>query len=152
MQNGNAGVKHSSWHEEVQCETHGLLMTIKSSLDIDVPRMREAFAEVIQRHGALRTAFSLSEGKLKQCVYPFLDFEIIVVDLKAEANPEQKAYEMSLDVCEELELTLEKLPLFRVTVFDLGNNEWSFSFVSHHMYVCLSFPHTFLRSNRFFTA
>lgn len=100
--------------------------------------MREAFAEVIQRHGALRTAFFLSLGKLRQCVYPFLDFEVDVVDLKAEANPERRAYELSLVMCEELELVLEKLPLFRVTVFDLGNNTWSFSFVSHYMYVLFS--------------
>lgn len=126
-------------------------MTISSLNDIDLVRLREAFAEVVQRHGALRTAFFLNQGRLEQCVYPFLDFEINVVDLKAEASPEQKAYEMSLDVCKGLELPLEKLPLFRATVFDLGNNEWSFSFVSNHMYG-LSFPHTFLQSNRIFTA
>ena len=71
-------------------------------------------------------------------MYPFLDFDVNLVDLKAEANAEQKAYEMSLDVCKELDLELEKLPLFRATVFDLGNNLWSFTFVSHHMYVVLS--------------
>ena len=112
-------------------------MTISSPTEIDIIRMREAFAEVIQRHGALRTAFFLSQGRLEQCVYPFLDFEINVVDLKAEANAERKAYEMSLDACEELDLKLEKLPLFRATVFDLGNHMWSFNFISHQMYVVL---------------
>ncbi|KAF8800372.1 hypothetical protein BYT27DRAFT_7263017 [Phlegmacium glaucopus] len=71
-------------------------------------------AEVIQRHGALSTAFFLNQGRLEQCVYPFLDFEISVVDLKAEAN-------------------LEKLPLFRVTVFNLGSDEWSINFISHQI-------------------
>jgi hypothetical protein len=112
--------------------------------------MREAFAEVIQRHGALRTAFFLSQGRLEQCMYPFLDFEINVVDLKAESNAERKAYEMSLDVCEEFDLTLEKLPLFRATVFDLGNNTWSISFISHPMYVVPS--SYFLQFNKVFTA
>ena len=97
--------------------------------------MREAFAEVVQRHGALRTAFFLNQGKLGQCVYPFLDFEVGVVDLEAEANPERKAHEMSLGMCEEFDLKLEQLPLFRVTVFGLGNNSWSFSFISHDVYV-----------------
>ncbi|KAF8800384.1 hypothetical protein BYT27DRAFT_7148677 [Phlegmacium glaucopus] len=120
---GNAG----------QHGTHGLLMTISSPTDIDIVRMREAFAEVIQRHGALRTAFFFRQGKLEQCVYPFLDFEISVVDLKAEANAERKAYEISLDVCEELDLKLEKLPLFRATVFNLGNDAWSISFISHQI-------------------
>ncbi|KAF8800322.1 hypothetical protein BYT27DRAFT_6834852 [Phlegmacium glaucopus] len=121
--NGSAG----------QCENHGLLMTISSPTDIDIVRMREAFAEVIQRHGALRTAFFLSQGRLEQCVYPFLDFEINVVDLKAEADAERKAYKMSLDICEELDLILEKLPLFRATVFNLGNDTWSISFISHQI-------------------
>ena len=110
-------------------------MTISSPAGIDTGRMRDAFAEVIQRHGALRTAFFLIQGKLGQCVYPFLDFEVNVVDLEAEANPERKAYEMSLTMCEEFDIKLELLPLFRVTVFSLGNNTWSFSFVSHDMYV-----------------
>jgi hypothetical protein len=110
-------------------------MTISSPDGIDIGRMREAFAEVIQRHGALRTAFYLIQEKLGQCVYPFLDFEVNVVDLEAEADPERKAYEMSLTVCEEFYLKLEKLPLFRVTIFGLGNNAWSFSFISHDMYV-----------------
>ena len=81
--------------------------------------MREAFAEVVQRHGALRTAFFLVQGKLGQCVYPFLVFEVNVVDLEVEANPERKAYKMSLTVCEEFDLKLEQLPLFRVTQFHL---------------------------------
>ena len=52
---------------------------------------------------ALRTAILLNQGKLGQCVYPFLDFEVNVVDLEAEANPERKAYEMSLTVCEKFD-------------------------------------------------
>jgi hypothetical protein len=114
-------------------------MTISSPTGIDIGRMREAFAEVIQRHGALRTAFFLIQGKLGQCVYPFLDFEVNVVDLEAEVNPELKAYEMSLAVREEFDIKLEQLPLFRVTVFGLGNNSWSFSFISHDMFVALFF-------------
>ena len=110
-------------------------MTISSPTGIDISRMREAFAEVIQRHGALRTAFVLNDGKLGQCVYPFLDFEVDVVGLEAEVNPERKAYEMSLTVCEEFDLKLEQRPLFRVTVFSLGSNAWSFSFISHDMYI-----------------
>ena len=52
---------------------------------------------------ALRTAIFLNQGKLGRCVYPFLDFEANVVDLEAEANPERKAYEMSLTVCENFD-------------------------------------------------
>ena len=88
-----------SLHREGQGETRGLFITISSPAGIDIGRMREAFAEVVQRHGALRTAFFLVQGKLGQCVYPFLVFEVNVVDLEVEANPERKAYEMSLTVC-----------------------------------------------------
>ena len=112
-----------------------MFITINALPNIDVVRLREAFAEVIQRHGALRTAFFLNQGKLEQCVYPFLDFEINIVDLKAEASAEHKAYQMSLDLCEEFDLKLEKLPLFRATIFDLDNDTWSFSLISHPMYV-----------------
>lgn len=132
---GSAGeAEHMFLNREGRGETRGLLMTISSPTGLDIGRMREAFAEVIQRHGALRTAFFLNQGKLGQCVYPFLDFEVGVVDLEAEADPERKAYEMSLTACEEFDIKLEQLPLFRVTVFGLGNDAWSFSFISHDMY------------------
>ena len=85
--NGSAGgADHMSLHREGRGETRGLFMTISSPADIDVGRMREAFAEVIQRHGALRTAFYSIQGKLGQCMYPFIDFEVDVVVLEAEAN------------------------------------------------------------------
>ena len=57
-----------SFHREGRGETRGLFMTITSPTGIDIGRMREAFAEVIQRHGALRTALFLNRGKLGQCV------------------------------------------------------------------------------------
>ncbi|KAF9461490.1 hypothetical protein BDZ94DRAFT_1263481 [Collybia nuda] len=114
-------------------ETHGILATINSPTALDVSRLREAFSEIIQRHGALRTAFFLGSGKLKQCVYPFLDFEVKIVDLKAETDGKQRAHEMALEECKELQLQLEKLPVFKATAFDLGNNTWSFSFITHYI-------------------
>jgi hypothetical protein len=102
--------------------------------------MRHAFAEVIQRHGALLTAFSWStEGKLKQTVYPFTDFDIKVVDLSHEADPARKARKITLTACEKPDFRLDQLPLFTMTMFNLGQGTWNLSLVFHDMYVFFQF-------------
>ena len=111
-----------------------MVITFKKPLDIDC--MRCSMNEVVQRHGALRTAFSLSEeGKLKQTIYPTLEFETEVVDLSSEVDAKEKAYEISLAAHRKPNFLLDRLPLLMLTMFDLGNGEWGFNLIFHHMYL-----------------
>ena len=110
-------------------------MSITSSA-LDMDRVRNAFNELIQRHGVLRTTFSWStEGKLKQTVHSFMDFDITVVDFSLEADPIRKAREFAVVASEEPNLKVDRLPLFRVTIIDLGNNKWNLCLVFHDMWV-----------------
>ena len=66
-----------SRYSATQWDTHkGYFITVCSETPLDVDRMTEAIAEVVQCHGALRIAFTWNEelGKLEQIVYPDIDF------------------------------------------------------------------------------
>ena len=116
-------------------EAYFITVTTKSQLDVN--RMADAFAEVIQRHGALRTAFSWNEveGKLEQTIFPSVDFKAKLVDLSGQPNASSKAYEMSLAENEEPNFKLDQLPLLTATMFDLGRGEWGFNIVIHHIII-----------------
>ena len=119
-----------------QWDTHeGYLVALYSETPLDIDRMSEAFAEVVQRHGALRTAFTWNEelGKLEQTIYPSVDFNATLVDLSNEPNAAAKAYEMSLAQNKEPNFKLDRLPLLIATMFDLGGGDWAFSVVIHHI-------------------
>lgn len=121
-----------------QWDTHeGYFVTIHTATTLDVDRMTEALAEVIQRHGALRTAFTWNEelGKLEQTVYPDIDFKATLVDLSGEPDSTAKAYEMSLALNREPNFKLDRLPLLIATMFDLGGNMWAFNIIVHHIII-----------------
>ena len=105
--------------------------------------MRCAMNEIVQRHGALRTTFSLSEeGKLRQTIHPSLGFETEVVDLSSQADARGKAYEISLAAHRNPNFLLDRSALLMLTLFDLGKGEWGFNLIFHRMYL-LSLHHLF---------
>ena len=102
-----------------QWDTHeGYFVTIYSETPLDVDRMTEAFAEVVQRHGALRTAFTWNKelGKLEQTICPSV---ATLVDLYNDPDSTAKAYEMSLAQNKQPNFKLDRLPLLIATMFDL---------------------------------
>ena len=119
-------------------DTHeGYFVTIYSEMPLDVDRMTEAFAEVVQRHGALHTAFTWNEelGKLEQTIYPSVDFKATLVDLSNDPDSTAKAYEMSLAQNKQPNFKLDRLPLLIATMFDLGGGDWAFNVVIHHIII-----------------
>ncbi|EIW85840.1 hypothetical protein CONPUDRAFT_80229 [Coniophora puteana RWD-64-598 SS2] len=121
-----------------QWDTHeGYFVTIHSETPLDIERMTESFNEVVNRHGALRTAFSWNEelGKLQQTIYPSCDFQASLIDLSGESDSLGKAYEMSLALNKEPNFKLDKLPLLTAMMFDLGAGDWAFNIVIHHIII-----------------
>ncbi|KIJ63455.1 polyketide synthetase [Hydnomerulius pinastri MD-312] len=121
-----------------QWDTHeGYFVTLYSETPLDIDRMTEAFAEVVQRHGALRTAFTWNDelGKLEQTIYPSVDFRASLIDLSSEPDATAKAYEMSLALNKEPNFKLDRLPLLIATMFDLGGGDWAFNVIIHHIII-----------------
>ncbi|KIJ63457.1 polyketide synthetase [Hydnomerulius pinastri MD-312] len=121
-----------------QWDTHeGYFVTLYSETPLDVDRMTDAFAEVVQRHGALRTSFSWNDelGRLEQTIHPSVDFRASLVDLSDEPDAAAKAYEISLALNKEPNFKLDRLPLLIATMFDLGGGDWAFNIVIHHIII-----------------
>ncbi|KAH7909125.1 putative nonribosomal peptide synthetase [Hygrophoropsis aurantiaca] len=129
---------NKSRYGATQYDTHeGYFVTLYSETPLDIDRMQDAFSEVVQRHGALRTAFTWNEelGKLRQTIYPSVFFQASLVDLSNEADATAKAYEMSLAHNKEPNFELDRLPLLTATMFDLGGGDWAFNIVIHHIII-----------------
>lgn len=127
-----------SCYRATQWDTHeGYFVTISTETPLDVDRMTEAFAEVVQRHGALRTTFTWNEelGKLEQTIYPSVDFKATLADLSSELDDAAKAYEMSLALNKQPNFKLDRLPRLIATMFDLGGGDWAFNVVIHHIII-----------------
>lgn len=75
--------------------------------DVDQERLKSCFQQLVQRHEALRTAFSLNEGAPSQRVLPGIDFEIEVLDIDEEEESEKvTAFRRPFDIAQP--------PLFRI--------------------------------------
>ncbi|KAJ3194330.1 hypothetical protein HK101_002999 [Irineochytrium annulatum] len=119
-----------------QWDTHeGYLLTVTSNEPLDVEKMKCALSSVVQRHGALRTTFKYDEAnsKLRQVVHPYADFNPEFVDFSTHPNPKKAVYDHCMKMNMEPNFKLDQLPLLRTTLFDSGNNRWSFCMVIHHI-------------------
>lgn len=115
-------------------------IVFKASEHVDVGRMNEVVTQIIQRHDALRTTFSLDrDGKLKQTIHPTADFEMKCVDLAHSTRAKEKAYEISLAANHAPNFRFDRSPILLMTLFNLGDDQWAFNTVIHHMSVIFPF-------------
>ncbi|KIJ16259.1 hypothetical protein PAXINDRAFT_155215 [Paxillus involutus ATCC 200175] len=128
----------SSWHQALQWDTHeGYMATAHFEEPLSRERLEDAFQEVVQRHGALRTAFSWSESlaKLEQTVFPTAELGITFHDLSSEPNASAKAYEISMSMNDKPNFALSSPSLLQFAAFDLGGSIWSFTVIIHHIII-----------------
>ncbi|KIJ60828.1 polyketide synthetase [Hydnomerulius pinastri MD-312] len=128
----------NTWRQALQWDTHeGYMVTIHFEEPFSADRFDDAFQEVVQRHGALRTAFSWNErlAKLEQTVLPSVDLRITYHDLSSEPDGSAKAYELSMNMNDEPNFSLDSPPLLLVSAFDLGGGDWTFTVVIHHIII-----------------
>ncbi|HEX3127371.1 MAG TPA: amino acid adenylation domain-containing protein, partial [Thermoanaerobaculia bacterium] len=100
---------------------------------LDAGRMAAAFAEIVQRHEALRTTFGQRDGRPWQRVAPPADLPVPEIDL-AGLPLERREAEAARRLREEAfrPFDLERGPLLRVLLVRLGAEErWAFLNVHH---------------------
>lgn len=91
---------------------------------LDAPAVEKACAMLVDRHESLRTVFVSIDGDLKQQVLPEgAAYSFRTVRLHGEDDPAAKAAAMIRKADMEI-FDLEKGPLFKVSLFDLGNNDY----------------------------
>ncbi|GEM_PF-422747 len=99
----------------------------------DVERLEEAWAEVVARHAALRTAFGRArDGSTVQRVARSVVVEVPVVDLRSRTDPEDVAHEWCADQRRAIG-RIDEAPLVRLGVVLLPEGRWWLVVTHHHL-------------------
>ncbi|MBL6449152.1 amino acid adenylation domain-containing protein [Fulvivirga sp. 29W222] len=102
--------------------------------DINVEALEQAFATLVERHESLRTTFITVEGEPKQKIHSSAEFNFRIehTDLRDHTDQDQQIAAITQAVVNE-PFDLEKGPLLRARLIQLGSNEYRLIFVMHHI-------------------
>lgn len=104
---------------------------LEGDLDIDI--FTKSLGKVFERQTALRTVITLNEGRYQQDILPIKQVPVVeIVDLSNEENPNETALVRSRDLAFSPFKMLER-PLFRSTLFVLGESCYHYVFVPHQL-------------------
>lgn len=103
---------------------------------LNISALKQSLNEILRRHEALRTAFSVIDGKPVQIAHPELTVALPIVKLE-EVPQEQREVKVTQLISQEVEqpFDLGKGLLFRATLLELGKNEHLLLIVAHHIAV-----------------
>ncbi|MDC8455651.1 non-ribosomal peptide synthetase [Marinobacter sp. DS40M6] len=104
---------------------------LEGNLDIDT--FTRSLIKVFERQTALRTVITQVDSRYQQGILPVKQVPVLdVVDLTGEDNPEQTALKRSRDLAFKPFKVLDR-PLFRSTLFVLGDARYHYVFVPHQL-------------------
>ncbi|MEU1390655.1 MULTISPECIES: amino acid adenylation domain-containing protein [unclassified Nonomuraea] len=103
-------------------------------LDVAGPKpVEEALRLVVQRHEPLRTRFELRDGKVVQLIAPEVPVQLTHTDLSGLDGSAQEAELAALAAADAARpFTLDRAPLWRVRLVELGGGQWRLVLVVHH--------------------
>ncbi|MEM9916806.1 MAG: amino acid adenylation domain-containing protein [Bacteroidota bacterium] len=114
--------------------TYNIFNTYKISGSLDRHILEKVFFQLIERHESLRTSFGQKgEEPFARIVTPAeVPFKVFYKDLRGDPDRVEKAR----TECQRLAIRpfqLDKLPLFRVKLFQLEDDEFALILVIHHI-------------------
>ncbi|HEX3586561.1 MAG TPA: condensation domain-containing protein, partial [Candidatus Angelobacter sp.] len=110
------------------CELHG---------NLNVSALERSLAEIIRRHGALRTRFVAEDGEPAQKVEESIEFRLQLLDLSNQEPAEDRRRQMQEIVTQEAAkpFDLGNAPLLRGVLVRLGEREHILELSIHHIVV-----------------
>jgi len=110
----------------VVCELHG---------DLNVPALERSLAEIIRRHGALRTRIVVEDGEPVQKVEESIEFRLQLFDLTNQEPTEDRRKQMQkIAIQDSAEpFDLGSAPLLRAMLVRLGEREHILQLSIHHI-------------------
>src|ERR1041385_6712690 len=110
----------------VVCELHG---------DLNVPALERSLAEIIRRHGALRTRIVVEDGEPVQKVEESIEFRLQLFDLTNQEPTEDRRKQMQkIAIQDSAEpFDLGSAPLLRAMLVRLGAREHILQLSIHHI-------------------
>ena len=108
--------------------------TVHREGPVDVAALERSFAEIIRRHEAWRTTFTLVDGKPVQVVHPPFEIKLPVVDLRNLPKSDRVAAALRLATEDARQpFDLAKLPLLRARLVRLADEEHRLFITCHHL-------------------
>lgn len=107
----------------------GVVLELRGPLD--VARLRSAISRLASRHEALRTTLTSVNGKICQVVTPSADIPAVLLDLRAEHDPEAQAVRLIKDHLRR-PFTLRGPSLCRVIIIACGPSLHFLAVSLHH--------------------
>jgi amino acid adenylation domain-containing protein len=109
-------------------------MALRLTGRLDPATLERSLAEVVRRHGALRTTFEEEAGEPVQVVAPAMDFRLPVVDLRGLPIEPREAEAGRLAVEEARRpFDLRRGPLLRARLLRLETGAWTLLLNLHHV-------------------
>ncbi|MEV0584413.1 amino acid adenylation domain-containing protein [Nonomuraea sp. NPDC050310] len=95
--------------------------------------VEEALRLVVRRHEPLRTRFELRDGQVVQLIAPDVPVRLARSDLSGLDAADQAAELAALGAADVAEpFALDRAPLWRARLVDLGGDQWRLVLVTHH--------------------
>src|SRR6202163_3666561 len=109
-------------------------VTIHYSGDLEIPALEESFNEILRRHEAWRTCFTVVDGKPLQDIRPDLSITRPVVDLRHLPEEQRDSAAVSIATEEARRpLDLTQAPLFRARLIRLSDRQYRLYLVLSHI-------------------
>ncbi|MBO9998896.1 MAG: amino acid adenylation domain-containing protein [Cyanobacteria bacterium SID2] len=101
---------------------------------LDAAVLEQCLQELIDRHEALRTTFSIADGQPVQVIHPSLPCKIATIDLRDRPEAERET-EMGQQIAQETwqPFDLSQGPLLRATLYRLSDTEHVLLLNLHHI-------------------
>ncbi len=102
--------------------------------DLDLVALEKALAEIVSRHEVFRTSFHNFHGESVQTIHPDSTFKLKIINLQSIDKDDQETEAKKLaekEVQTPFDLTLGSL--FKPTLFQLSENHFILTLISHHI-------------------
>lgn len=118
---------------EQQSAAYNAATAVRLIGELNIKALEKSLAEIVNRHEALRTTFRITdEGKPVQVLKPVVPLQLVIIDLEAAADREQKMHKL---IHEEIHSPFDMVngPLFRSTLLRLDQQEHILVVSMHHI-------------------
>jgi amino acid adenylation domain-containing protein len=106
---------------------------------VDADALARSLAELTRRHAALRTSFTVIDGRPVQIVAPEAPVNLELADLRDHDDPEREAQRI-VDALTATPIALDRPPLMAAKLLTLSEHEHVLELVFHHI-VCDGWSH-----------
>ena len=101
---------------------------------LDINALKQTYAEIVRRHETLHTTFQMHGGQPEQVISEDASLSVDVIDLRdlPEKKGEQRALQLA-DEATKQPFDLARGPLFRIAIYQLGEDHHVVHVNMHHM-------------------